>query len=139
MRIIKELFLFLFLIFFFSCEEQGLLVNCKDCLNEEPLETNLEIKIDMNIMGMPILIKVYEGNIEDSALYCSIYGSGEYERISVLVNKKYTVIANYYIPPDNYIAFDSATPRVRYVKELCSDPCYFVYDKVVNLRIKYVR
>ncbi|MCJ7446107.1 MAG: hypothetical protein MUO72_00265 [Bacteroidales bacterium] len=139
MRIIKELFLFLFLGFCFSCEEQGLFVNCNDCLAVEPLGTDLEIKIDINFMGMPTLIKVYEGNLEDSVLYCSINGSGESETIPVLLNKNYTVTANYNIPPHNYIAVDSATPRVRYVKEKCSDPCYFVYDKVVHLRIKYTR
>ena len=137
MRITKKLFLFLFLVLCFSCEEQGLFVNCDDCLVKEPLKTNLEIKIDINYTFATTLITVYEGNLEDSVLYISYNPSSLTNTIPVSINKKYTVTASYYIPPNHYIAVDSATPKVRYLKEKCHDPCYIVYDRVIDLRIKY--
>lgn len=139
MIIIKKLFFFLILVYCFSCEEQGLFVDCNHCDAEEPLKTDLEIKLDINYYGFTTLIKVYEGNLEDSVLYNSYTPSKKSTTISVFINKKYTVTAIYYIPGVYYIAVDSATPRVKYEKEQCNDPCYFVYDRVVNLRVKYTK
>lgn len=139
MKITIRLFLFLILVICFSCEEQGLFVKCPDCTAEEPLKTNLEIKIDINFYSNATLIKVYEGNLEDNILYSSYQSSGTGTTIPVTINKKYTVTATYYISGNYYIAVDSATPRVKYDKEQCNDPCYFVYDRVVDLRLKYTK
>jgi hypothetical protein len=137
MRITIKLFLFLILVFCFSCEEQGLFVDCRDCTASEPLDTYLEINLDMNFQTGETLVKIYEGNLEDSILYKTRQVSGLYTTVTVLTNKKYTVTATYYIPGNYYIVVDSATPRVKYEKKQCDDPCYFVYDKVVDLRLKY--
>jgi hypothetical protein len=139
MKITIRLFLFLILVICFSCEEQGLFVKCPDCTAEEPLKTNLEIKIDINFYSNATLIKVYEGNLEDNILYSSYQSSGTGTTIPVTINKKYTVTATYYISGNYYIAVDSATPRVKYDKEQCNDPCYFVYDRIVDLRLKYTK
>lgn len=55
---IRRLFFFLFLVFCFSCEEQGLFVKCPDCTAEEPVKTNLEIKLDIGFHGAATVIKV---------------------------------------------------------------------------------
>jgi tartrate dehydratase beta subunit/fumarate hydratase class I family protein len=55
----------------------------------------------------------------------------------VTVNKKYTVSATYYINGNNYTVVDSATPRIKYNKDECDEPCYYVYNKVIDLRLKY--
>ena len=113
MRITLRLFLFLILVICFSCEEQGYIVNCPDCTAEEPIETNLEIKLELNYSSTMTLIKVYEGNLEDSILNSSYQISGTRTSIPLTINKKYTVTATYYLQGDYYIAVDSATPRVR--------------------------
>jgi len=136
---IKKILFLIILVISFSCEEQGLFVKCPACTAEEPLKTNLEIKIEPSLYGIATLIKVYEGNLEDSVLYSSYSSSGTSTTIPVTINKKYTVTATYYKPGNYYIAVDSATPRVRYNKEQCDDPCYFVYDRVVDLRLKYTK
>jgi hypothetical protein len=138
-KIAKKLFLFLILVFCFSCEKQGFFIDCHDCIAKEPLKTNLEIKLDNNFYGFATIIKVYEGNLEDSVLYSSYNASGKSTTITVSINKKYTVTAIYYIPGVYYIAVDSATPRVKYEKDQCNDPCYFVYDRVIDLRVKYTK
>jgi hypothetical protein len=55
----------------------------------------------------------------------------------VTLNKKYTATAMYYYADNNYVVVDSAFPKVKYEKDQCNDPCYFVYDRVVNLRLHY--
>jgi hypothetical protein len=139
MRTTVLLFLFLILVFCFSCEEQGLIVKCPDCTAEEPLETNLEIKLESSPYGRLTLVQIYEGNLEDSVLYSSYHTTRPSTALSVTINKKYTVTASYYISNNQYIAVDSATPKVKYDKDQCDEPCYYVYDKVVNLRLKYTK
>lgn len=123
--------------FFFSCEEQGLFVKCSDCTTSEPEKTNLEVKLDFAQYGFETIINVYEGNLEDSVIFRSFNTSSSYTTINVTLNKKYTVTATYYIPDDYYVVIDSSTPKVKYEKTQCDDPCFFVYDKVVDLRLKY--
>jgi hypothetical protein len=137
MKITLKLLLFSVLVLCFSCEDQGLFVKCPDCTADEPVKTDLEFKLSFSYGG--ILINIYEGNLDDSILIFS-------ERIfdppfsyNVSVNKKFTVTGTYYIQNNEYIAVDSATPRVKYDKVQCDNPCYFVYDKVVDLRLKYTK
>ena len=137
-KILKFIFL-LILAVSFSCEEQGLIINCPDCTSEEPLKTNLEIMLRISIDGSTTLINVYEGNLEDSVLYRSFTSSTALTMIPVTINKKYTITATYFIPDDYYIAVDSATPRVKFDKKRCENPCYFVYDRVIDLRLKYTK
>jgi hypothetical protein len=139
MKITIRIFLFLFLSICFSCEEQGFFVKCPDCTADEPLNTELEIKFSNNLYGAEFLLTVYEGNLEDNVLYKSYNVSGISTLVPVSVNKKYTVVASYNVNGDYYIAVDSATPRVRYDKSQCENPCYFVYDKICDLRLKYTR
>jgi hypothetical protein len=138
-RSIIKILLTVVLIFFFSCEDQGLIIKCPDCTADEPVKTNLDVKMDPPFYGNSILINVYEGNLEDSVLYDSFQASGTQATIPVSINKKYTVTATYYIPDNYYIAVDSATPRVKFDKTQCDDPCYFVYDKKIDLRLKYTK
>jgi hypothetical protein len=123
----------------FSCEDHGLFVKCHDCTEDEPLDTNLEVKLDNSNPDRETLINVYQGNVEDSVLYDSFKTFSSSSSISVSVNKKYTVTATYSIGDIYYVAIDAATPRVRYDKTLCDNPCYFVYDTNIDLRLKYTK
>lgn len=125
--------------FCFSCEKSGLaLVNCQDCTANEPTKTSLEIKLDINEFEMTN-INIYEGNLEDSILYATFRSVGVSTTYSVPVNKKYTVTATYNKPGAKYITVDSAFPRVKYDRESCQNPCYYVYDKKVDLKLKYTK
>lgn len=139
MKLTFKIFLSVVFVLFFSCEDQGLFVKCPDCTSDEPLNTNLEIKLDLPTPGRVTKVNIYEGNLEDSVLYGSINTTGSSASFSVTLNKKYTITADYYVPDDYYVAVDSATPRIRYDKTHCDNPCYFVYDKDIDLRLKYNR
>lgn len=128
--------MFLFLTISFSCEEQGWLVNCSDCVSEEPEKA--EIKVKLTGIDTSVQLFVYDGLLEDNVIYDSAVTSGTDYTFTVSLNKLYTFTARYVIiKGDIYTAVDSATPRVKYTKDACKDPCYFVYDKVVDLRLKY--
>jgi hypothetical protein len=140
MKNILKILLFLFIVELFSCEKQGLIVKCPDCVSDEPVKTSLNVKLDEESNSSPTVINVFEGNFEDSVLYGSYESAvNYYSTIQVSLNKKYTVTATYHIGDNYYVAIDSATPRVRYDKTQCDNPCYFVYDKDIDLRLKYTK
>jgi len=141
MKITIKLLLFLFLVMCFSCEEQGLIIKCPDCLQDEPVNTELEIKLENSSYYHDALIQIWERNLEDSILLSSnsIRAYSSTFKQGVTINKKYTVTVTYHYLNDTYIAVDSAIPRVKYNKDQCDEPCYFVYDKVLDLRLKYTK
>lgn len=135
-KTIKLIFLFALAIIF-SCEDTYLNTNCNDCNPNEPVTTKLQLKASMNVSRTGILLKIWEGNIEDSVLYRTAYPSGTITEIPVTINKQYTVTATYNTLKGTYVIIDSATPRVKYEENLCDEPCYMVYDTKIDLRIKY--
>ena len=137
MRKVSKIILFFLLIFGFSCEKNSLFVHCPDCTRDEPSKTELIVKLDKTYLGFFILVNVYEGNLEDNILYKSVYGSGTEIKIPVTLNKKYTLTASYTRDGKTYTVVDSVMPLVRYTSSHCPDPCYFVYDRNVDLNIKY--
>jgi hypothetical protein len=140
MRITGKIFLLVALIICFSCEDQGLSVKCPDCKETEPLDTELELKLKLRDFGFfTAIITVYEGNIEDNVIYDTFQTKEESSSVTVKLNKKYTVTATYFLADNSYVAVDSAIPRVRYEKSQCDNPCYFVYDRILDLRLKYTK
>lgn len=140
MKEIIRLFFFILLIITFSCEK-GLFVKCSDCLSEEPVNTQLIIKVNPNPGPTAYLmtLSLYEGNIEDNILITSYSAFWEDVSPTVSLNKKYTAAATYLDGDKKYIAIDSAIPRVRYEKSQCENPCYYVYDRTIDVRLKYTK
>ena len=127
------------MVLIFSCEELGsFIVNCGDCTAEEPIKANLEIRVQP-IYNSTILIKIFEGNLEDSVLYGMYTTNSTMLSQWVPLNKKYTVTATYHYEGTTYIAVDSTTPHVKFVEEQCKEPCYFVYNRKIDLRLKSLK
>jgi len=141
MRELIKIILFISTGFFFSCEEFDSIVKCSECIYEEPQSAELIIKIsstDWVTYGpTPVTIRIYEGNLEDDILKASFTTTSEETSYTVSLNKNYTATATYNLDDDTYIAVDSAIPSVKYIKDQCDDPCYYVYDRTLNLGLKY--
>jgi len=130
-----RIFLFLFLAAAFSCEEQGWIADCGDCTQDEPATDYLLIKFTVN--NPAATINVYEGELEDGVLLSSGNPPSDIYRIDVRLNKKYTVTARYEIGGKTYTAVDAAIPRTKFTETQCQDPCWYVYDNELDLRLKY--
>jgi hypothetical protein len=140
MRKLTKIFLFITFIFCFSCEDQGFIVKCPDCTQVEPTDTNLSVKLEPGFFQNQVLLNIYEGNFEDSIIYKTFILSNEVVNARVTLNKTYTLTATYTSDEGTtYVAVDAVTPRVKYDKDQCDDPCFFVYDKTVDLRLKYTK
>ena len=128
--------MFLLIIVSFSCEKQGLLVDCNECKTTAPTDATLKVRLDSTPGTGTVIVNVYEGNLEDNVIFSSVNTYSSSITIPVPPNKKYTLTATYNITDSQYIAVDSATPRVRYEKNQCNNPCYYIYDTSIDLRLK---
>lgn len=135
MRNIVKILAFLLILTGFSCEKNGFFIKCEDCIIEEPVDTRIEILLDADVASGAI-ITVYEGNIEDNIIYDTFKASGEKTSVVVFLNRKYTISAKYLISDINYIAVDSTTPKVTFDDMKCEEPCYYIYDNDVDLKLK---
>jgi len=148
-RVLRAAMGFLILAFCFSCEEDEQLLNgitivdCNECTTDEPLDAILEIKLEKLKNYQPadfnIYITIYEGNLEDDIVYSAFKTSYPETSATVPLNKKYTITARYSIFNKYYIAVNSVTPHVKYNKYSCDEPCYYIVDRKVNLRLKYTK
>ena len=136
MQKIVRILSFIILVISFSCEDQTFIIQCSDCVADEPVTAELYADIDPDHY-YEALIQIWEGNLEDSILYGSYTSYTKVFTQEVTLNKKYTITATYDVSDKKYIAVDSATPRVKYDKSQCDNPCYYVYDRKCNLRLKY--
>lgn len=135
----KYIFLIL-LVIFFSCEDNKYITSCDECTEEEPLEAIIVADLDeSNQYG--ILVMLYEGKIEDNIVIDStmIFSTFIKYQKKVSLNRMYTVTARYIIKDKSYTVVDSTTPRIKYTETLCENPCYFVYDRRLDLRLKYTK
>jgi hypothetical protein len=126
----------------FSCEEKGTIVNCDECLPDEPLKVVIEVRLDNNAPYMGAIaskVNIYEGNLEDSLLIGSYWVQTEVWEFEADINKQYTFTATYITSDKTYIAVDAVFPRIKYEPDQCNDPCYFIYDKKISLKLKYAK
>ncbi len=131
---------FILLAIVFSCDKTDMVfVRCSECTDFEPVNAVLDIRLDSEDPGIA-QINIYEGNLEDDILYGSLRVAGRSSvTYDVLINKKFTVTAEYLIDGKRYIAVDSAQPRVKYDEDSCDEPCYYIFDRILDLRLKYLK
>ncbi len=122
---------------FFSCEDEIVVgIICSDCNSEEPLEAGLDLKLDGDFGSSAINITIYEGSLEDSVVFKNFQTVSKKRTVMVPINKKYTITAQYLRNGITYLAVNSAFPRVRYDTKNCDEPCFWIYDKTVNLKLR---
>jgi hypothetical protein len=136
--ILNTIFPILTLMFLLLSCDKDYFLSCIECTKTEPVEVNIRVRLDPAIR--PTEISVYEGNLEDGLLIKKQASAlGEVE-ISVYKNKTYTLTATYNnINNRYYTTVDATTPRVRLERNRCDDPCYYVIDNKVDLRIRYTK
>jgi hypothetical protein len=127
---------FFLLVLLFSCEEiKTAVINCSKCTTEEPESAEVELKLNPDGYNN-ILVTIYEGNVEDSIKRISFWTSNNSTSCTLPLNKKFSFVARYYSSDRNYYyCINSTTVHVKYIEDQCDDPCYVIYDNIVNLRL----
>lgn len=123
----------------FSCED-SFVGNCSECYPEGVPAVKLKI-LYRNPDYIPVNPKVtlYEGAVEDGKIIQE-YIIGEafsYIEVDAILYKDYSATLEYYRDSRRYISTAGACPKTGYDKNSCDEPCYFLYDNIIDLRPRY--
>jgi hypothetical protein len=124
----------------FSCEG-GSATNCRECTPGSIGNVSLKIYV-RNPEAIPTnpIITLYEGAIEDSIVLRHYSMDDPYALTfyyDAMLYKNYTATVEFYFNGHKYVMIDAACPRVRYDETSCNEPCYYIYDNVIDLRLRY--
>jgi len=131
-------FISLLFLFFSSCED-GFVTDCRKCTEGAMGDVKLELILGGSPVSGPFdkTVTVYEGAIEDSLILRRFGTEMGYMEIDAMLYKNYTVTLSFTIKEKSYITVDAACPKIRYDESSCDQPCYYIYDNVADLRLRY--
>lgn len=122
-----------------SCDE-NIAKNCMDC-NPVGIQTApLIIKhrsLEYNIVNPKVTL--YEGAVEDGIILAEYFSEEQILSFSfdALLYKDYTATLEFTLDGRNYITTAGACPQLGYDDTSCEAPCWFVYDNILDLRLRY--
>mgnify|MGYP001454475553 CR=1 FL=1 len=123
----------------FSCEE-GYMTDCRECYPEYPLQSTLNILLwNPDIAIQNARVTLYEGTIEDSLViqYYSFDMVSSSLTFDAILYKDYSATLEFNFEGKKYVTTGAARPKVRYDETSCDESCYYVYDNVIDLRLRY--
>lgn len=132
----KTIIILVILLSLHSCEK-GYLTDCSKCNTIKPSTALIEIYLTTYDNFAANKVTVYEGNIEDSIVVRSFTTSSHYYTISAMFYKKYSAMVEYTIDGKKYVAIDGACPQLRHDENSCEDDCYYTFDNIINLTLRY--
>ena len=132
--ILATLFLLLF-----SCEE-GYLTDCDECSTSNDYSVVLKIRYrNSEYVPLDPIVTLFEGNISDSLVLEKFVINNPYLYIhfNALLYKDYSATLEFSYDGKKYVSVASACPKVRYDETTCEEPCWYVYDNILDLSLRY--
>lgn len=124
----------------FSCDK-GYLTDCSECHpgSDYPVELKIFFWHPIYEPYNPV-ITLYEGNVADSIVIATFYPAANNRgpiTFNAILYKDYSATMRLFSGQTGYLTVASAHPKVRYVESLCDSPCYYVYNNLLDLRLRY--
>jgi hypothetical protein len=129
----------LLVILLLSCEE-NIVKDCGECYpgGIETATLIISFRTPDYIPVNPV-VSLYEGALKDSILLARYHVAEPYSYISydALLYKDYTATLEFTYEGRKYITVAGACPQAGYDDISCEEPCWFVYDNVLDLKLRY--
>lgn len=121
-----------------GCELMEIIVvDCNTCYTNYSEVSDIKVKVTINEENQQVTITAYYGPYENNNI-AFVESSTREEKILFLeTDKHYTLKAEYTKNGRTYYVINGAKLTVRRDTESCSDPCYYVTGKNVDLRLKF--
>ena len=129
----------LLLMLLLSCED-SFVSDCGECYSERPEMARLTISFrNPDYVPLNPRVTLYEGAIEDSIILEQFVIEDPYSYVGfdALLYKDYSATLEFMLDGVKYVTVDGVCPQVGYDETTCEEPCYFVYDNVLDLRLRY--
>lgn len=122
-----------------SCED-SFVSDCSECYPEGVPRAQLKI-LYRNPDYVPVNPKVtlYEGAVEEGIMIRQyiIEEAVSFIEVDAILYKDYSATLEFNLDGQKYITTAGACPKAGFDKNSCEEPCYFVYDNVLDLRLRY--
>lgn len=121
-----------------GCDESSyVFVDCDNCYSNWPDFEEAELSITINSDNTYVPITVFEGPYEDGnvAYLDTAYSKTHY--IIIDTDTQFTLQAEYRKDGRPYYVISGARLKTHYEEESCTDACYYVSGKEVDLRMKF--
>lgn len=121
-----------------GCNESGFVfVDCDYCYSDWPDLEEAELSISINSENTIVPITVFDGPYEDGnvAYQDTAYSKTHY--IIIDTDTHFTLQAEYQKDGRAYYVISGARLKTHYEEESCTDACYYVTGKEVDLRMKF--
>lgn len=122
----------------FSCED-SYVSDCSDCFPEGVPLTQMKILIrNQEYIPFNPILTLYEGPVENGIIIRQFVSevSVSFIQVDAILYKDYSATLEFFLDGQRYITTAGACPKVGYDKNSCEEPCYFLYDNVLDLRLK---
>jgi len=127
-----------FLLLLFSCED-GYITDCEECYSDDyRVVLKIKFRTPEYIPVNPV-VTLYEGNVSDSIIIGKSYISEPHSYIEydAILYKDYSAMLVFYKDGRKYVTTAAACPQVKYDETTCEEPCYYLYDNILDLRLRY--
>ncbi|MGE5349585.1 MAG: hypothetical protein ACM3NP_09940 [Actinomycetota bacterium] len=134
-----SIFLTVMILLLFSCEE-GYLTDCTRCYTSE--DYNVVLRIDLRdqdrSMENPVLT-LYEGPVSDGIIIekYSIIDPNSLIYYRAILYKDYSATLEFRYNGRQYVSTAGACPKIRYDETTCEEPCWYIYDNILDLSLRY--
>lgn len=105
------------------------------CISIKPDTGLLIVRLTINNENQQVLVKVYDGKIEDENEVLKVNTIEALLHLYLPVNRFYTVTASYKSGDRSIIAVDGDEIELKHYN-ICSEDCYVLKDGKVNVRLK---
>jgi len=123
----------------FSCEE-GYLTDCTRCYTSQNYNVILNIKLDNHDRNLenPVLT-LYEGPVSDGVIIekYQVRNTNSIVYQGALLYKDYSATLEFSYNGRQYVTTAGACPKVRYDETTCEQPCWYIYDNIIDLNLRY--
>lgn len=122
-----------------SCED-SFVSDCSECYPEGVPRAQLKI-LYRNPDRIPINPKVtlYEGAVENGIIINQYFieEGVSFIEVDAILYKDYSATLEFNFDGRKYITTAGACPKVGFDNSSCEEPCYFLYDNILDLRLRY--
>lgn len=122
-----------------SCEE-NIVKDCRDCYPGRIETASLIIKYgSTDYIPVNPKLTLYEGAVEDGIILAEYSIDDHFLSFSydALLYKDYTATLEFTLDGRKYITTAGACPQLGYDDTSCEEPCWFVYNNTLDLRLRY--
>ncbi len=123
----------------FSCEE-GYLTDCSQCSVSEDYNVVLKINLrDQDRYMEDPVVTLYEGPVSDGIVIEKYYIVDPNSMIyyGAILYKDYSATLEFRYNGRQYVSTAGACPKVRFDETTCDEPCWYVYDNIIELNLRY--